>query len=114
MSKKGFLVTYRPGVVEYSRSHIVANRVQGWTADYAFFQEGDSHPSHLVPRELVLEVEVFEEESSDEAPRGCVWVVYTNAQGTIGGREGPYLSHEQAEARGAELSRQGNAWHLER
>jgi hypothetical protein len=98
---------------------IRAYRVEGWREDYAFFGDGAElrSPTDLVPRETVLRVwrnippieEDHPPEESDES--GCA-VYWMSQDGLLRGQEGPYISREQAEARGEELGRVGYMWSI--
>jgi hypothetical protein len=107
-----YVLDLRPAADRPDRQGVDAFRVEGWREDYAFFQNPHDlrEATLLVPREIVAMVRKV---GATPAER-YIYVQYQSIDGKIGGREGPYLAEEQAEARGAELGTQGMTWNLVR
>ncbi len=119
-----YRITYLPDVPAMDRASIIAHKVEGWSADYAFF----GHPTDrhmvtcLVPRALVRCVEWKRDAgassdhlqtSGEDTAGGPWWVRYHNSDSTIGGSEGPYLSRDQATASGEALGSAGMIWSIQ-
>jgi hypothetical protein len=120
-----YRITYRPEVPAMDRALVIAHKVEGWRADYAFF--GHPHDRNmvtsLVPRELVRAVswERYvpdpdpDRDMQDDVSGERVYnVVYTTGTGDsrVSGSEGPY-TREEAETRGNVLGAQGYLWKVE-